>query len=173
LSVACLQDSKLIIPKLHVTRLKKYAGIERRSSQDRRQKRIPFFKRIFLKGNRWNLRRIDDSKRITILDQYHPSLLISVLIVLALSLLDAFLTLALLKQGASELNPVMRYYLTFGPETFVMVKYGLTAFSLIIMVVLNAAISARYRIGSLMFLFCGLAFGSVVIWELYLLARHS
>jgi len=156
-----------------VTQLNKFTGLERRSSNDRRQNRIPFLKLIFFKGNRWNLRRTDDCKRLTLLDQYHPSLLFSVLIVLSLSMMDAFLTLTLLERGASELNPVMRYYIALGPETFVIVKYGLTALPLIIIVILNAAISTRYRIGSLMFLFCGLAFGSVVIWELYLLAHNS
>lgn len=93
------------------------------------------------------------------------------MIVLCLSLLDAALTLILLDRGAVELNPVMRYYLTHGSVVFVLIKYGLTALALMIIVALHAVISARYRIGSLLPLFCGLVFASVVIWELYLLAR--
>ena len=145
-----------------------------RSDQDRRQNHIPFYKFLFFKGKRQSLRRIEDSKRITVLDQYHPNLFICVLIVLGLSLMDAFLTLALLKKGAVELNPVMRYYISLGPGIFVMVKYGLTALSLILMVILNAIISKRYRLVSLlMFPFCALVFGAVIIWELYLLAYQS
>lgn len=97
--------------------------------------------------------------------------MISVLIVLGLSLLDAALTLTLLERGAVELNPVMRYFLTFGPGPFIVVKYGLTALALVLMVVLNTISSRRYRIVSFILPFCGLVFGSVVIWELYLLAR--
>lgn len=145
---------------------------EQRSNQDRRQNHIPFYKLFFFKGRRRALQRTEDRKRITVLDQYHPSLLISVLVVVGLSLLDAFLTLTLLEKGAVELNPVMRYYINLGPGIFLMVKYGLTALALLIMVVLNPIISVRYRIASsLMFPFCILLFGSVVIWELHLLAN--
>ncbi len=104
--------------------------IDQRSSQDRRQNQTPFFKFALIEGRRNSLRRVDDRKRITVLDQYHTSLLIFILIVLGLSLVDAALTLTLLKQGAIELNPVMRYYITLGHETFVIAKYGLTALPL-------------------------------------------
>ena len=96
------------------------------------------------------------------------------LIVLGLSLVDAALTLSLLHRGAVELNPVMRYYLNLGPGTFIMVKYGLTAFALIIMIVLHAVISVRYRIlSSVLFPSCIIIFCSVIIWEVYLLSKLS
>lgn len=148
--------------------------MEQRSNQDRRQNHIRFYKLLLFKGKRRTFQRTEDCKRIAVLDHYHPTLLTYVLIVLGLSLLDAALTLALLDKGAVELNPVMRYFINLGPGTFVMVKYGLTALALMIMVVLNAIISVRYRIiSSLMFPFCILVFGSVIIWELYLLAKLS
>ncbi len=156
-----------------MTRLKKTVDLERRSGMERRQNQIPFFKLILFKGKRRSLRRTDDRKRITVLDQYPPSLFKFILIVLGLSLVDAILTLTLMEKGAIELNPVMRYYITLGPMAFVLAKYGLTVLPLLFMLVLNGIISERYRIGLLMFPFCGLAFGSVVIWELYLLANIS
>lgn len=151
--------------------MKKPDDIERRLDQDRRQKHLPLFKFIFFKGKRQTFRRSDDRKRIIVLDHYRPPLLIAILIVLGLSLLDAFLTLILLQQGAVEVNPVMQYYLTLGHQAFVIFKYGLTAVALIMIVLIDAIISSRYRFGSLMLPFCGFVFGSVVIWELYLLAR--
>ena len=151
--------------------MKKTSNLERRSGQDRRKKHIPFLKFLFVSGNREKHRRTADSRRISVFDYYRPTLTITILIVLSLSLLDAALTLMLLEKGAVELNPVMQYYITLGPGIFVMVKYSLTSLALLIMLVLNAIISARYRIGSLLLPFCGLAFGSVVIWEIYLLVR--
>ena len=146
--------------------------MERRSGQDRRKKLSPFYNLFSLKGKRRSLRRNEDYKRFTIFDQYHPTLLFYALTVLILSLFDAALTLALLDKGAVELNPVMRHYIDLGPWFFVMVKYGITAFALIFIVVFSAIISARHRIASsLMFPYCISVFGSVVIWELYLLAR--
>ena len=153
--------------------IEKTFSIDQRSRQCRRQNHPPFFKFALVEGRRNSLRRADDRKRITVLDQYHTSLLIFVLIVLCLSLVDAALTLTLLKQGAVELNPVMRYYITLGNGAFVIAKYGLTALPLMFMVVANPIYPPRSRIGSFMFLFCGVAFGSVIIWELYLLGHIS
>lgn len=150
--------------------MKKTSKLERRSAHDRRTKKSPFFKFLFFGGKRQKLRRIEDGRRITVFDYYQPTLLVAILIVLCLSLLDAALTLILLDKGAVELNPVMQYYITLGPAVFVLVKYSLTALALVIMLVLHAIISARYSIGWLLLPFCGFAFGSVVIWELYLLA---
>ena len=150
--------------------MKNISNKDRRSGQDRRQDHIPFFKLLFFSGKRKKLRRTEDSRHITVFDTYHPNLLFSILTVLVLSLLDATLTLILIERGAVELNPVMKYYLTLGPTVFVMVKYGITALALLIILLIHAIISTRYRIGSFMLPFCGMVFGSVVIWELYLLA---
>ena len=152
-----------------MTQFKNPVGIDRRSSQDRRQSNMAFFKLVLRKGKRCSLRRADDCKQITVLDQYDTSLMICALIVLDLSMVDAVLTLTLLKHGAVEVNPVMRYCLDLGLGPFVIVKYGLTAIPLVVMVMLSASSFLRFRIGSLMFLFSGLAFGAVVIWELHIL----
>lgn len=151
--------------------MKKTSNLERRSGQDRRKKHIPFFEFSLVGGKREKLRRTEDSRRISVFDYYRPTLTITILIVLSLSLLDAALTLMLLEKGAVELNPVMQYYITLGPGIFVMIKYSLTALALLIILVLHAIISVKYRIGSLLLPLCILAFGSVVIWEIYLLAR--
>lgn len=154
--------------------MKEPASKERRSDHNRRQKHIRFYERFFFKGKRRTLRRSEDCKQIPHFDQYHPTLLILTLTVLGLSLLDAVLTLALLQRGAVELNPVMRYYLNHGPGTFVIVKYGLTAFALVILVALHTIISLKYRIlSSILFPSCILVFGAVIIWELYLLTQLS
>lgn len=146
--------------------------MERRSGQDRRHNTTPFYNLFSRKGKRLTLRRTEDSKRVTIFDQYHPTSLLYVLTVLILSLLDAALTLALLSKGAVELNPVMRQYIDLGPWLFVMVKYGITALALMLIVVFSAIISVRHPLASsLMLPFCVSVFGSVVIWELYLLAK--
>jgi hypothetical protein len=122
-----------------------------------------------LGGNRQRVRRLDDRKQIILLDRYEPTLLFSVLTVLCLSLLDGTLTLVLLERGAVELNPVMRYYLTLGPVTFLLAKYGITALALFILVSLHNITFSDHRIGIFLLPFCKLAFGSVVIWELFLL----
>lgn len=165
--------SFLILETQYANTLKKLFDKERRLGRDRRQKGIPFYKLIVFKGKRRILRRVDDRKQITILDQYRPPLLIIILIILSLSLLDALLTLILLEKGAVELNPVMHYYITLGHRVFVAVKYGITAVALLIILMIDTVISSKYRFGSLLFPFCLVAFGSVIIWQLYLLASFS
>lgn len=150
-----------------------FAGFERRSGQDRRERGRAVFKRIHFKGMRSSVRRDEDRQRIVALDHYHPSLFAGIMAVLCLSLLDALLTLILIAQGARELNPVMQYYLSHGPQVFLLVKYGLTAFSVLIIVLLKESFITRYRIGTGMLIHVFTAFfGSVVIWEFYLLSVH-
>lgn len=81
------------------------------------------FKSLFLNGIRESVHRIEDRNCIDVFDRYKPSLFIAIMIVLGLSLLDALLTMILLSQGATELNPVMRYFLSHGPQVFIFVKY--------------------------------------------------
>ena len=144
---------------------------DRRSGRERRQSQIRWYKFFLFPGNRQMVRRVDDRKRINLLDRYEPTLLFSVMAVLCLSLMDGTLTLILVGQGAVELNPVMRYYLALGPATFLMAKYGLTALALLILVGLHTITSSDHRIGIYLLPFCKLTFGSVVIWELFLLYR--
>lgn len=148
----------------------RFAGLERRSEQDRRERPLSLFKRLYFNGMRSSIRRAEDRQRIVALDRYRPSLFIGIMMVLCLSLLDALLTLILVAQGARELNPVMQYYLSHGPQVFLLVKYGITVFSVLIIVLLNESLVTRYRIstGMLIHVFNAL-FGSVVIWECYLL----
>jgi hypothetical protein len=122
---------------------------------------------------RSSVRRAGDRQRVVALDRYQPSLFVGIMVVLCLSLLDALLTLILIAQGASELNPVMRYYLSHGPQVFLLAKYGLTALSVLIIVLLEESFITRYRIGTGMLLHVFTAFfGSVVIWEFYLLSFY-
>ena len=144
---------------------------ERRLGRDRRQRQIRWYKYFLIPGNRQMVRRCDDRKLIIILDRYRPTLLFSVMIVLCLSLVDGALTLLLMERGAVELNPVMRYYLTLGPATFLMAKYLITALALLILVGLHSITFSDHRIHIFLLPFCILSFGSVVIWELFLLYR--
>ena len=144
---------------------------ERRSGQDRRQSQVRWYRFLLLAGNRQMIRRVNDRKRINLLDRYEPALLYSVMAVLCLSLMDGTLTLILVERGAVELNPIMRYYLTLGPAAFLLVKYGLTAMALLVLVGLQNSTLSYHRIGIFLLPLCILTFGSVVIWEIFLLYR--
>ena len=146
-----------------------YDGLERRSGQDRRDRQEPLLKGLFFSGVRESVRRAEDRKRIVFLDRYDPSMLIPIILVLILSLLDAALTLILIARGARELNPVMQYYINHGPKVFLLVKYGLTAASVLIIVLIYESLASRYRLRSTILPVFAAVFGCVVLWELYLL----
>lgn len=151
--------------------MREFIGPERRSGEDRRSRQPFKIKHLLTKGNRKSIRRAADRNNIVALDYYSQSLFIGIAVVLVLSLLDALLTLTLLAKGASELNPIMKYYLTRGPKIFLFVKYGLTALSVWLVVLLNDTLAARYRVGGSMVLHIFAAFfGSAVIWQIYLLS---
>ena len=149
-----------------------FSGVERRSGGDRRQRRWGNLIWLLKTGRRGALRRTSDRRRLRLLDYYSPKLFYSLTLVLLLSVADAFLTLLLIDNGAKELNPVMAYFLQYGPNTFMLVKYILTAMGVTIVVLLNYVVirKTRIRFQVLMQIFAG-CFAAVVAWELLLIAR--
>jgi hypothetical protein len=96
-----------------------------------------------------------------------------IVLILAFSLTDAFLTLWLVDSGATEINPIMAYFLTHGPGVFIGMKYLFTCCSVVILVVCSniflrrVGIYIRTIITSILMLF-----SSVIAWEIYLLVRY-
>ena len=92
------------------------------------------------------------------------------MIIILLTVLDAYFTLDLVNRGAEELNPIMAYYLERGPLTFFAVKYLLTWASLTVILTLKEGrfFGARIQRKSLLWLFM-IALALVVQWELVLL----
>ncbi len=123
----------------------------KRSSLDRRKRKMPRLKYLLFGGQRKMIRRSEDQQRMIILDNYSPGLLAFVLIILTLSLVDGFFTLHLTNDGAEELNPVMAYFLDLSPWAFIFSKYLLTSLSVICFLILNNLYIKPFgiRVGSL------------------------
>ena len=99
-----------------------------------------------------------------------PRLFAATLCIIALSIVDAYLTLDLVSRGAEELNPIMAYYLEKSPLTFFTVKYLLTCAAVIMILSVNEIyIFGRRLRGEVLFAFFILALALVVQWELVLL----
>jgi hypothetical protein len=141
-----------------------------RSAGDRRRKTLPPLRYLVAGGRRRRVRRLEDSHRIVLLDRYSPKLLAAILGILVLSLLDAALTLYLVEHGASELNPVMDYFLKKGPLIFTVTKYLLTCIAVLIFLALANSVVPRSNFkAKKLFPYALLAFGGVVVWELVLI----
>jgi hypothetical protein len=144
-----------------------------RQGVDRRQRCLPPLRYLLYKGRRREIRRREDHHRFLLLDRYSSTLFAIIVLILAFSLADAFLTLWLVDRGATELNPLMAFFLNHGPAVFIGVKYLLTSISLVILVIFSQVFLRRFGIyirsiiASILMLF-----SSVIAWEVYLLLRY-
>lgn len=129
-------------------------------------------RRPFSPIRRKHLRRKNDRNSLYFVDEYNPRLVFPILLILLLSMLDAFFTLVLIERGAVEVNPLMAFYLGIGPGVFLTVKYVLTCLSLFILLMFSHHVAQRMKMESVkLFSFIIAAFTSVVMWQLYLIAR--
>ena len=94
----------------------------------------------------------------------------AILVIIMLSVVDAFLTLDLVHRGASEMNPVMAFYLDQSPLMFFSVKYFLTwAAVLMILNIKDRTFLGTRLQGKSLFVFFIVILALVVQWELLLL----
>ena len=93
--------------------------------------------------------------------------------VLALSILDAALTLLLVSSGAVELNPVMAYFLSHGQVAFIGAKYRFTSISVPLVLLCSHVFIRKPGIylSRLLNFFIG-CFGLVIVWELFLIYKY-
>lgn len=141
---------------------------ERRSAVDRRHVSVKSFLRGGLTPRRRGGRRADEQHLP--IDWHDPYLLFLSVTILLLSVVDAFLTLTLIMEGAQEANPFLAFVLSDHPELFAVVKMGLTGTGVLVLV---AAARARlFRLFSVRFVLKGLCVSYVALiayewWLLY------
>ena len=143
---------------------------EKRSGQDRRTHKFPRLKYLLFSGNRAKVRRKEDLHHTFYFDRYSSHLFAAIVAILLLSVLDALLTLHLIGVGSTEMNPVMSYFLRFSPIVFMGVKYGLTCFGVVVLLLLRNVVRKRsITHAQNIFSYIIAAFTTVIVWELYLI----
>jgi hypothetical protein len=78
---------------------------------------------FLLGGRRKSARRGSDQKEFIYVDQYHPSLLVAIMLLAILSISDGLFTFHPIERGATEENPFMAWFLTHGAWHF-MIAYS-------------------------------------------------
>ena len=145
---------------------------DRRSGKDRRSNDVPEAKSLFIYRRRKKARRKDDEYKISYFDQYNSGIFIAIVLLLFLSIIDAFLTLFLIDHGASEINPIMAYFINFGPITFMSVKYFLTCYSILVLLIFGNVFIRKLKIYThSLFSYALGVFMIVIGWELFLMFR--
>jgi hypothetical protein len=127
---------------------------DRRSGGERRGRPTSPFTLKSLIGSRHHYRRKEDARKFFFVDLYSKSSVALVLGTMSLSILDAFLTLRLVGENVHEANPVMDFFLKMGPFQFIMIKWFMTAFGLITLLILKNYYlwQGRVRIVTVLFL---------------------
>ena len=112
---------------------------DRRIIGDRRRQPTCFLSRqTIFGGRRKTIRRKEDKKKHILVDNYGLRLFLTILLLLMLSISDAYLTLTLVKTyNAVELNPIMALYLEYGNITFLFEKVLFTSIAVFIFCVFN------------------------------------
>jgi hypothetical protein len=143
---------------------------ERRCGKDRRQDYKAQIKYFLVNGRRESARREEDRARSYFFDRYNQRMFAAITAILMLSIFDALLTLILIKRGASELNPVMAYFLEYGPLPFVIAKYLLTSVGVVILLIFKNVYINKINMHTQSLFTCVIfAFSTVIVWELFLL----
>jgi len=143
---------------------------ERRTGKDRRKDKRAQIKYFLVNGRREGFRREEDRTRAFFFDRYNQRIFAAITAILMLSIFDALLTLILIDRGSSELNPVMAYFLEYGPLPFVVAKYLLTSFGVVILLIFKNVFLDRISIYTNSLFPCVIfVFSTVILWELFLL----
>lgn len=114
---------------------------ERRGPRDRRGR--PWWSALYgsFKPRRRRPPRRESEPHFHSLDWHDAHLLGVAVLILLLSVADAFMTVTLLNGGAIEVNPIMAAVIYRGAGVFAAVKMAMTGCSVVVMVLL-----ARYRL---------------------------
>jgi ABC-type amino acid transport system permease subunit len=140
----------------------------RRNRTDRRKRTFRSLIQGSLTPRRRGPRR-DHEHSFTAVDWHHPQWLAVAILTLLLCTADAFLTLTLLEQGATEANPFMQPFVGGSPLLFAMVKMGLTSGG-IVMLILLARVRLFRRVPVSLILYAVLfGYAALVAYEFWLL----
>jgi uncharacterized protein DUF5658 len=141
--------------------------LERRDGYDRRRTTLRTFLQGGLTPRRRGGRRSDEQHALV--DWHEPHLLFLALTILLLNVVDAFFTLTLIMEGATEANPVMAYVLERFPKLFAVTKMALTGGGVVVLVAMaRARVFSLIRVSTLLHWFL-VAYAALIIYEWWLL----
>jgi hypothetical protein len=147
---------------------------ERRRTPDRRRRPTSLWAAFLLRGRRRRNRRAEQHVEPHFVDRFSSATFVLVLSLLGASILDAVLTIDLLRAGADELHPLMDRFLEHGIEVFLAIKYALTAGGLPLLLVFqyHYLFGTRIRVGHLIPVVVAM-YAVLIGYQLVLLHRYG
>jgi hypothetical protein len=144
----------------------------RREPSDRRKRTIRSLIHGSLNPRRLGQRR-DGHYSLTATDWHHPQWLAVAMLTLIMCVADAFLTLVLIQKGAYEANPVMEPLVGGSALVFTLIKFGLTAGGLTVLILLaRARLFRNVPVAVILYLVL-LAYAALIGYELWMLEALS
>lgn len=147
--------------------------IENRTSADRRKKPTNPWWAFPLAGRRMRSRRADEHRQPYFADRFSTGTFILVITLLTASITDAILTIQLLRAGADEMNPLMDHFLGHGVQSFLLVKYLLTASGIPLLLIFQNHYLFGTRVRVAYFLPCAVVlYLALIAYQLVLMHRY-
>ncbi len=106
---------------------------KRRKENDRRRRPTAFISKFSFIGKRKQNRRKEDKHQDYYIDLYSHKVVGIILLIFIMCIVDSLLTLVLLGRGATEINPIMNYYLMLGENYFLIFKLIFTGIGLLVL----------------------------------------
>lgn len=138
---------------------------ERRTTRDRRRRPTPPISRYLFRGRR-KARRRDDDPSYYYADRLGATTWLVILSIFLFQVVDAYMTLSHLRNGAVELNPFMDYLLDQSNDLFLFVKLSVSAVGLLFLGIHRNFPMVRSGLAVIFLLFLG-----VVGWHCLLALR--
>ena len=137
-------------------------GVDRRKNTLRSLLVSPFMRR------RKTIRREVDGRN-SYVDIHEKSLFIIFTLTIAFSIIDAIFTLIIIKNGGEELNPFMKYIMDRDVMAFFWVKFFITSFGMLFLVVHKYFVVFRFITGYHFLYSIFSMYLLLILYEIYLL----
>ena len=137
---------------------------DRRILKDRRRHPTHGLSRFALRGRRGNFRRKDDQGTGRYVDRYGPGLLFLLVLILGLNVLDAFLTMLILEDGGSEINPVVCSAIQLYGDRFWVWKFVMVSVPLILL-----CLHSKFRLVIPVLLGISAIYMTVILFQVFLI----
>ena len=140
---------------------------EQRELHDRRKQPTPGLSRFSFFGRRKGFRRGADRLKGGYIDRYSPGLFFLLLLIVALNILDALLTIMILDHGGWEINPFVRSAIAHFGEEFWVWKFIIVSIALILL-----CAHSKFKPTQTILVTIGFIYASVVLYEVFLLMNQ-
>jgi len=136
----------------------------RRILIDRRSHPTDGLSRFTVRGRRGSFRRENDRRKGGYVDRYGPGLLFLLVLILGLNVLDALLTMMILNDGGSEINPVVCSAIQLYGDRFWVWKFAMVSVPLILL-----CLHSKFRLVMPVLWGIGAIYITVVLFQVFLI----